>query len=601
MLKKFFLNFLSSFVGAWVALGLFCLTAVIVVLALIGKLGMSQASAESLSRHSVMVIELNGNIIERESPADVDYIQLVQGNMESPMTLTELTASIREAAANKDIDMIYLKCGMLNAGEATLRSLREELADFKKSGKPVYAYGDSYLLSDYYVASVADSLFVNPAGTVAIQGINGGTLYFKDLLDKLGINVQIVKVGTFKSAVEPYTQNEMSDPARAQLDTLYGNIWNVMTQEICQSRQIKPATLNSIINNDYPQLQDGVFAVSKKLADKAVYERTMDSRIASAIGVDEEDLNYVSHNTVANSATSLSIGKKKRVAVLYATGEIMEGTKTGINCEVLVPLITDLADDDDIMGMVLRVNSPGGSVFGSEQIAEALGYFQSQGKPLAVSMGDYAASGGYWISCCADKIFADPLTITGSIGIFGMIPDASQLAEKVGVHPQFISTNPSADFPSLLRPMTETQHAAMQSMIEKGYDKFITRVAKGRKMDKQKVEQIAEGRVWDGKTALGLGLVDELGSLESACDWVKSQVNKNDKTDLSLEYFPETQPSFWDMVRISTQSEAKITLIKEVMKSVPEAQYAIEVANILRRRSVQARMVPYYTDYSKIK
>lgn len=603
MLKKFFLNFLSSFVGAWVALGLFGITVFIVIFAMIGKLGMSQAQADSLSRHSVMTIELDGTIIERETPSDVDYIRVIQGDMDAPMTLTELTTSIREAAKSKDIDMIYLKCGVLNAGEATLRALREELSEFRKSGKPIYAYGDSYMLSDYYVASVADSLFVNPVGTIAIQGINGGTLYFKDLLDKIGVKVQVVKVGTFKSAVEPYTQNEMSEPARAQLDTLYGNIWNVVAEEICNSRQIKPSRLNQIINTDYPQLQDGEFAVANKLADKAVYERTMDSRIASAIGVDEEKLNFVSYKSVAGSAASINIGKKKRVAVLYATGEIMEGTKNGINCEVLVPVITDLADDDDVVGMVLRVNSPGGSVFGAEQISEALSYFQSKGKPLAVSMGDYAASGGYWISCYANRIFADPLTITGSIGIFGLIPDVSGLAEKIGVHPQFISTNPSADFPSLLRPMTESQHAAMQSMIEKGYDKFITRVAKGRHMDKKKVETLAEGRVWDGQTALSLGLVDELGSLENACDWIKNEISKKNKEkgDLVLDYYPNPEPTFWDMVRISTQSEAKTALIKEAVKEIPEAEYALEVANILRRRAIQARMVPYHTNIHKIR
>lgn len=592
MLKKFFLNFLSSFVGAWVALGLFCVVAVLVVLSLIGKIGMANSNPEKVTKHSVMTIDLSGSIIERENPAELDYISLIQGNIEVPQTLLNLTNAIRQAAEDKDIDMIYLKCGMLNAGIATQRALREELSKFKKSGKKIYAYGDVYDLPNYYIASVSDSIFVNPAGCVAINGISGGTLYFKDLLDKIGIRMQVVKVGTFKSAVEPYISNEMSAPARAQLDTLYGNIWNQMKTEICNNRKLKVAELNSMVNNDYLQLQDGYFAAKKKLVDKAVYERTMDSRIAEAVGVDPENLNYVSTEAMNLKGSSLNIGKKEKIAVLYATGEIMEGTKTGINCEVLVPLITELAEDDDVKGMVLRVNSPGGSVFGSEQISEALKYFQDQGKPLAVSMGDYAASGGYWISCEADKIYADPMTITGSIGIFGLIPDASELAHKIGVTPQFISTNPSADFPSILRPMTEPQLAAMQSMIERGYDKFITRVANGRKINKAKVESIAEGRVWDGATALKLGLVDELGNLESAIDWVKLEVNKESKGDLNVEYLPEMQPSFWDMVAISAQSQARITLMKEAAKFVPESDYALEVANILRRRAIQSRIVP---------
>ncbi len=594
MLKKFFLNFLSSFVGAWVAIGLFGLVVILVIVSLIGKIGISQNSGvNGVSKNSVMVIDLNGRIEERESPAEFDYMAALQQDFDAPLTLTSLVSSIREAADNKDIRMIYLKCGNLQGGMATLRALRQELTEFKKSGKKIYAYGDAYALPDYYVASVADSLFVNPDGVVAVKGISGGVLYFKDLLDNLGIDIQVVKVGTFKSAVEPYISNEMSEPARAQLDTLYGNLWNQIAQEICTDRKLKTAQLNNLINTDYLQLQDGKYAVGKHLADKAVYERTMDQRFADALGIDVEKVNFVGHDAVAATAADINIGKKKRIAVLYATGEIMEGTKTGINCEVLVPIITDLAEDEDVVGMVLRVNSPGGSVFGSEQIAEALAYFQSKEKPLAVSMGDYAASGGYWISCHANRIFADPMTITGSIGIFGMIPDVSGLAKKVGVTPQYVSTNPEADFPLLMRPMTESQHAAMQKMIEKGYDQFITRVATGRKMTKQKVMSIAEGRVWDGETALKLGLVDQLGSLADACDWVKSQVKKDGKEPV-LEYLPDMEPSFWDMVRISTQSKVQLALINEIGKVVPESEYAIEAANVLRRRPVQARIVPIF-------
>ncbi|MDE6810804.1 MAG: S49 family peptidase, partial [Muribaculaceae bacterium] len=376
MLKKFFLNFLSSFVGAWVALGLFGITVIIVIVSLLAKVGMSESGpTEKIRKHSVMVIDLNGMIEERPTPAEPDYIKILKGDLEVPLTLTSLTSAIREASDNKDVDMIYLKCGVVGAGMATLRSLRQELLHFKESGKKIYAYGDAYSLADYYVASVADSLFVNPNGTVGLNGISGTVPYFKDLLDKVGIQVQIVKVGTFKSAVEPYIANEMSQPARAQLDTLYGNIWKEITSEIGKSRRLTPEQINSIIDKDYPQLQDGYFAVKKHLADKAVYERTMDSRVAAAVGVEEDKLNYISSSTMSTIAdANINFGKKKRIAVLFATGEIMEGSKTGINCEVLVPIITELAEDNDVSGMVLRVNSPGGSVFGSEQIAEALEY-----------------------------------------------------------------------------------------------------------------------------------------------------------------------------------------------------------------------------------
>ena len=593
MLKKFFLNFLSSFFGAWVALGLFCLVAVLVVIGLIGKAGMSAASsAESVKKHSVLVLELNGEIDERETPADVDYMSLMQGELNTPQTLTSLISAIREAKDNKDVKMIYLKCGGLSAGTATLHSLREELSKFRESGKKIYAYSDMMGNGDYYISSLADSLFINPEGMVSLTGLTATSMYFKDLLDKVGIQVQIAKVGTYKSAVEPFISNEMSQPARAQLDTLLNNVWGVLLGDMAKSRRLKVPALNKMVSDDYLSLKDGNDAVKLKLADKAVFERTMDQRIADALGVEKEKVNFISPSTLSSMAEAKQALKTgDNIAVLYAVGEIREGTKNGINCEVLVPVITELADDDDVKGMVLRVNSPGGSVFGSEQIAEALAYFQKKGKPLAVSMGDYAASGGYWISCHADRIFADATTITGSIGIYGMFPNASQLADKLGIHIQEVSTNPQASFPGLFKKMDESQMAQVQSYIEKGYERFINRVATGRKMKPSEVRVIAEGRVWDGKKALSLGLVDELGDLDQAIEWVRGKCDKGDK--LSITTYPKVESSFWDVVKLSMQSEVKIALIKEAMKLTPDAEMATEVGNILRRKNEQAMMPGY--------
>lgn len=595
MLKKFFLNFLSSFVGAWVAIGLFCITAVIVIVALVAKVGISAASnnIEAVTRHSVMTIELSGDIVERETPQDVDYVGIVRGD-KLPMSLEMLTTAIREASENKDIDMIYLKCGGVSAAYSTLHALRGELADFRKKGKKIYAYGDSYGNGDYYVASVADSLFINPAGMLNLTGLSTTTPYFKDMLDNIGVQVQVVKVGTFKSAVEPYISNDMSEPARAQLDTLLDNVWDVLRNDIASARKIPAEKINSMVSNDYLMLKKGSEIARLKLVDKAVYERTMDARIADAVGVDKDDLNYVSALTIAEQSDfSSEYSSKNQIAVLYAVGEIMEGTKNGINCEVLVPVITKLADDDNVKGMVMRVNSPGGSVFGSEQIADALAYFQSKGKPLAVSMGDYAASGGYWISCHADRIFADATTITGSIGIFGMIPNVETLARKIGVNMQYVSTNPGVDFPSLFKPLTEEQLAQMQIYINKGYDQFINRVSTGRNIPEARVRQIAEGRVWDGKTALKLGLVDELGQLQNATDWVQLQISNKGGKMCDIAAYPQLESSFWDIVKLSMQSEVRTELIKEAVKLCPESEYSLEAANILRRRAIQARIVPF--------
>lgn len=599
MLKKFFLNFLSSFVGAWVALGLFCITIVIVIVGGVAKMGLSsKGDVESIERHSVMTLDLSGVIEEREQPAEFDYMTVLNGGeLKSPMTLSALTQAIRNAKENDDIEMIYIKCGGVSGGTATMHALRKELLDFKKSGKKIYSYGDVMAFGDYYIASVADSVFLNPDGMLALQGISGMVPYMKDLFDKIGIQFQVAKVGKFKSAVEPYISNEMSEPARAQLDTLYGGMWHVLIGDIAKSRKLTYDKINTCVN-DYLILRDGDYSVKHKLVDAAVYERTMDERIARAIGVEKKKLNYVSHATVAASDIwGADFNSKNRIAVLYAVGEIMEGTKRGINCEVLVPVITELADDEKVKGMVLRVNSPGGSVFGSEQIADALAYFQSKGKPLAVSMGDYAASGGYWISCHADRIFADPLTVTGSIGIFGLFPNASGLAEKLGIHPQFVSTNPDVNFPTLLKPIDETQMAQMQSFIEKGYDRFINRVATGRKLKPEYVRTIAEGRVWSGAKAKELGLVDELGMLSASIDWVQTKVNGKDGKKCDVAAYPVLETSFWDMVQISTQSNVRISLIKEAMKMAPDEINALEVGNTLRRKPVQARMMPLVTKF----
>ncbi|MBD5370145.1 MAG: signal peptide peptidase SppA [Bacteroides sp.] len=591
MLKKFFLNFLSSFVATWVALGLFLITAVIVIVAMVGKAGISAASenVEKVKKHSVMTLELSGEIIEREQAPDLDYIRLLQGDVEAPQTLVDLVSAVREAADDKNIDMIYLKCQGVAAGPATLNALRQELLRFKAAGKKIYAYGDAMLQGDYYVASVADSLFINPGGSVAIHGIGGTTLFMKDLFDKIGVEFQIVKVGTFKSAVEPYIMNEMSAPARAQLDTLYGGMWKYIAGDIAKSRKMSVEKINDLINKDFIMVQEGDAAVRAGLVDKAVYERTMDARIARAIGVDEDDVNFVGVSTMAvRGDYGSAYASKDRVAVLFAEGEIREGTKNGINCEVLVPEIVRLADDDEVKSMVLRVNSPGGSVFGSDLIGEALAYFKSKGKKLIVSMGDYAASGGYWISCEADCIFADPLTITGSIGIFGMIPNAAGLASKVGIHPQSVTTNPDANFPSLFQSMNAEQMGAMQKMVERGYDKFVGRVAKGRRMPESKVRAIAEGRVWSAEKARELGLVDRLGGLQDAILFAAG-----DDKDPAVAFYPVVEPNgFMQLIQLSLRNQGAEALIREAVKLCPDAASALEVANTLRRRTVQARMMP---------
>lgn len=586
MLKKFFLNTLSSFVGAWIALILFGIVGAIVAVGLVAKVQGTDGST-GVKKHSILTLELNGAIIESETPTSIDYVTLMSGNVDKPQTLNVIVESLKEAANNKDIDALYLKCGAASASPATFNAIRTAVKDFKKSGKKIYAYGDIYTLGTYYVASVADKVFLNPYGEIAVQGLGSTTMFLKGLFDKLGVEFQVVKVGTFKSAVEPYISTQMSEPARAQLDTLFSSMWDYMKQGICENRKkLTSSEIDSLVNNGL-MFSSADMAVKVGIVDEAVYERTMDERLAKLIDVDRKNLNFVSPSTLIGQIPwTDAYSSKNNIAVLYATGEIVDGASTGINYQKLVPIITKLADDENVKGLVLRVNSPGGSAFGSDQIGEALDYFQSKKKPLAVSMGDYAASGGYWISCGADRIFADPLTITGSIGIFGLIPNVKGLADKFGVNLETVATNPEANFPTLYSPMDEKQLAIMQKYVDDGYSRFIKRVAKGRKMSETKVRQIAEGRVWNAMKAKEIGLVDELGSLNNAIEWTAKKADVFSKYDVSV--YPVYEPSVWDIISSSNLEAA------EMMKASYDnnaKDIAVELAQkILSRNRILARM-----------
>lgn len=584
MLKKFLLNALSSFVGAWVAFSLFGIAALIVIISITVNVS-GTTEVEKVKKHSVAVLDLNGSIIEMKEAGRPDYMSLLQGDFDQPQSLAEIVNGLKEASENKNIEALYIKCGYAVAAPATMHAIRDAVKEFKKSGKKIYAYADNYTLGSYFVASVADKIILNPYGEVAIQGIGSTSLFMKGLYDKLGIEFQVVKVGTFKSAVEPYISTEMSGPARAQLDTLYGAMWAFMKDEIVLNRKkLSSQKIDSLVN-------DGLmFSTAEKakmagFVDEIAYERTIDGTIADLLGVDKKKVNYVSMTTLAANKVQNNYSSKNQIAVLYATGEIADGAPEGINFQKLVPLIVELADDEKVKGLVLRVNSPGGSAYGSDQIGEALDYFKSKNKPLSVSMGDYAASGGYWISCGADKIYADPLTITGSIGIFGLIPNGKGLIDKLGINPQTVSTNPESNFPSFTAPMTSSQLAIMQEYVERGYDRFITRVSNGRKMKPEQVRGIAEGRVWNAMKAKEIGLVDSIGSLEDAIEWTAKKCGLEGKYDVAT--YPMFEPGIWDLLM---NGEFATKLLGESMTNDYKEFATYMAKRIFSRSRIQARM-----------
>lgn len=588
MLKRFLLNTLSSFVGTWIAVGLFILASVLFVIAMMANLSLKQDNTEKIKSRSVLVISLDGPIEEREIAMEPDIYTLMNGKMEKPQTLDVIVQAIREGAKNDDITLIYLKCGNVVAAPATLNVIRQQLIEFKKSGKKVYAYGDGLSQGSYFVASVADKLFMNPAGQVALQGLGSTNFYFKNLFDKLGVEFQVAKVGTYKSAVEPYILENMSEPARAQLDTLFSQMWIYVREGICESRKnLTPAKIDSLVSRDYIAFASSDDAVKSGLIDSLIYERNINQMFANLTGRDEKDVNFVSPATlVAQTPWAIEYSASNRIAVLYACGEIADGNDNAINYEQLVPQIVELADDEKVKGMVLRVNSPGGSVFGSTQIGEALDYFQSKRKPLAVSMGDYAASGGYWISAKADRIFADPLTITGSIGIFGLLPNVKGSLDDLGVNVESVATNSEADFPSLFKPMNETQMGVVQKYVERGYADFTNRVAQGRHMELKDVLAIAEGRVWGAQTAIKIGLVDQLASLDAAIDWVASKANVKDNFNVAA--YPKVEPNFWSMIQLGGMNATEIVAALNA-NNMDCIQIGI-ARKILNRKPIQAIM-----------
>lgn len=591
MLKRFFRDTLTSFVGAWIAIVLGGAVIVIMVLSLIGKLAITSGSpSQEVKKGSVLVLDLDGVIEETETSQSLDMNALLSGQIEKPQTLLTLVTALNEASSDKRIEALYIKCGMVSTSPAALDALREAVGEFKKSGKKIYAYGDIMTQGALYVASQADSIFVNPDGSVLINGLGANMVYMGSLFKKIGVEFQIAKVGSYKSAVEPYLYDTMSVAARAQLDTLFSNMWDHIAGEIAASRKIKPNQVNDYANR-FAMSLEAEDAVKAGLISATCYERTMDERFASYMTRDKEDLNFISTKTMAGDIPYGKFGRK-HVAVLYATGEIAENVDGGIDCYKLVPQIVALADDDDVVALVLRVDSPGGSVFGSQQIADALKYFKSKNKPFAVSMGGYAASGGYWISADADRIFANPMTITGSIGIFGIIPNAHQLLHNIGVSPQTVATNPNGYINIPFTPLNPQQMDRFNVAIHKGYDRFIARVAKGRNMPEEKVRLIAEGRVWDGSTAQKIGLVDELGNLDKAVAWAaeKAKVEPSD-----VAYYPLVDISFWDMIGtvgddMTYKAVNNALGLQSDLKSNPLLTWRL--ATILTQHHIQARMVP---------
>lgn len=516
-MKSFIKYTMATVVGIFLTMTLFTIISIISLAGMMATEGMSAPIKEK----SILRLDLSGTLAER---SESNPFAALMGEENKALSLEDALLALDKAAKNENIIGVYLEGGAMGANPGMAQELRQALVEFKESGKWVVAYGDSYGKTAYYLSSVADSVLLNPEGNVDFGGMASQIMFYKDVMEKIGVKMQVFKVGTYKSAVEPFICTEMSPANREQVTSYLFSIWTNMLKDVAESRNMEVGKLNSLADS-LTMISEASVALNGGLVDKLCYMDEVKAILREKSGLEDEDDDLV-FASVADVAKSETLDEKvdEQVAVYYAYGEIVQSQGTGLGMsqehqivgEKMIKDLQDLREDDDVKAVVIRVNSPGGSAFASEQIWREVCLLKEK-KPVVVSMGGMAASGGYYISCAANRIFAEPTTLTGSIGIFGMIPDVSELmTEKIGLKFDVVKTNEMSDIGTMARPFNEAESAQMQKMINRGYDLFTKRVADGRGMAQDSVKLIAEGRVWTGEQGLNIGLVDELGNLDDA-------------------------------------------------------------------------------------
>ena len=582
-MKQFLKFTLATIVGIIIT----TLLGILILFGIVGAVAGSKESVTELKPNSVYEIKLEGNLIDRseDDPFSAALAEAMGTSSEKTMGLDDLLANIEKAKNDANIVGIYLNGGSLSGGFASFKEIRNALLDFKKAGKFIVAYADNYSQKDYYLVSVANKILINPQGMLELKGLSAQTMFFKNTLDKLGIEMQIVKVGTYKSAVEPLITTKMSDANREQVTVYMGSIWKTFLTEVSAARKISVEKLNAYAD-EMMMFQPTEKAKQYGLVDGLAYTNEADSILKSFVkGLEKDkDVTFVKHSAMTKLPDTSKYDKNK-VAVIYAVGEITDADGEGIVARDLVKTINEVAKDSAVKAVVLRVSSPGGSAYASEQIWHALNILKAN-KTLIVSMGDYAASGGYYISCMADNIVAQPNTITGSIGIFGVIPNISGLNEKLGLTYDGVKTNKMSDAITVNRKFTPEEHNLMQNYVNRGYELFVKRCADGRKMKTEQIKAIAEGRVWTGEDAIKNGLVDKIGGLNDA---IALAVAKAKLKTYNVSEYPEKE-TFESKFMKSFGDDVEARFLKAQLGE----QYKLfkQVRNLDKINGIQARL-PY--------
>lgn len=583
---NFLRNLLAAILGCLVAFGIIFVM-FFVFAALVG----SSEDAVVIKKNSVLELQLQYPIS--------DY---VGGSADDPFAafytesqgLDEILNAIVVAKDDKNIKGISINNNFIMAGLAQTQAIRSALKDFKSSGKFIYTYGDFYLQKDYYLASVADSIFINPVGGLDFRGLSSEVLFYKDLQEKTGIKMEVIRHGKYKSAVEPYLANEMSEANRTQIKELISSLWNSMVKEIADGRNISPKDLNIIadtLGGRSPKL-----AKASGLIDDIVFYDQYEDKLKFAVdSVLDKDLNIVLlEDYVIRSNKKIKKSGSSKIALIFAQGEIIygEGSSSLIGQGIMNKAIIKAKEDEDIKAIVLRVDSPGGSALSSDIIWREI-ELAKEVKPVIVSMGNVAASGGYYIAAGADKIFAEPTTITGSIGVFGVVPNVSELAADMGINAEQVGTNKNSVEYSLFEPMGNTFRTVVQEGVESTYETFLERVAQGRNKTMAEVDSMAQGRVWSGVDAKRIGLVDELGNLNDAIDEAAKMA---DLKEYGIKKFPRYKTGFERLMEDmgGVRTNAKKSLIEE---EIGVEAYSIlkQVKSAMEQKGIQARM-PFVLD-----
>lgn len=588
-MKQFFKFVFASFVGTL----LFGIVAGFFALITIAGMIAMQDSTEKIEDNSVLVLNLSGQLAER---GEDNFFGQLQGNATSSIGLDNLLEGIHKAKDNNNVKGIYIEAGAFAADSyASMQALRNALLDFKKSGKWIVAYGDTYTQGTYYLASAADKIYLNPQGQIDWHGLSSQPVFVKDLLAKVGVKMQVVKVGAYKSATEMFTGDRMSAANREQTSAYLNSIWGNITKEVGASRRLSTAQLNAYADSMITFAAPETY-VKLKLVDGLVYTDQMKGIVKKRLGLKSDDaIEQVTVADLQNAEDETQDDGDSQIAVYYAYGDIVDGAVGGmfaqnhkIDAQKVCKDLEELAEDKEIKAVVLRVNSGGGSAYASEQIWHQIMELKKK-KPVVASMGGMAASGAYYMSAPADWIVAEPTTLTGSIGIFGMFPDASSLfAEKLGVRFDEVKTNKYAGFGTQARPFTEDEMAYLTQYVNRGYRLFRHRVAEGRKMTDSQVEKIAQGHVYTGQDAQKIGLVDQLGGLDTA---IAKAVQLAKLTGYSTCVYPE-EPGFLEQLLEQTKPDNYLS--EQLRANLGDYYEPFSLLKTLNHQSaIQARL-PYF-------